>query len=69
MGWIVCIGLVLTLTLVTYDENKDIPASDWSKTGRVVFETFYRPVWAMAISWLIFACATGYGGKFANNAY
>lgn len=61
LGWMVSIGLILTLTLVTYDQNRDFNDS-WSHTSRVAFETLYRPLWSVAMSWLIFACATGYGG-------
>ncbi|KAK3779020.1 hypothetical protein RRG08_034278 [Elysia crispata] len=32
----------------------------------MVHETFSRPVWALVLSWIVLACATGHGG-FINS--
>lgn len=68
IGWIVAIGLAFTITMVTYDENKDdvTIVKGWPKAGRVVHETFSRPLWAMVIGWIVLACSSGYGG-FINS--
>jgi len=69
IGWIVAIGTALTLTLVSYDENRDyttITEGNWPLYGRVILETFRRPVWALVLSWIVIACVSGYGG-FINS--
>merc|ERR1711874_83947 len=59
---------MLTITMVTYDENKDLATLSigWPMGGRLVHETFSRPVWALIIGWIVLACTSGYGG-FINS--
>lgn len=66
--WIVAIAGSLTLCLVTHDENKNLMTdpTGWSRTGRAIFETFSRPLWAVIVGWVVLACATGNGG-FINS--
>ncbi|GFO30235.1 nose resistant to fluoxetine protein 6-like [Plakobranchus ocellatus] len=68
IGWFFAMAIMLTLTLVTYDENKDIMTdpSGWPVGGKMVHETLSRPVWAMILGWIVVACATGHGG-FINS--
>jgi peptidoglycan/LPS O-acetylase OafA/YrhL len=69
-GWVVAIGVCFTATMVTYDENNDMATiggkSNWPLAGRLIHETFYRPVWALVIGWIVLACESGYGG-FINS--
>ena len=68
LGWLLAIGFMLTVTLVTYDENKD-PVSDpdgWPVEGKVVYEVLSRPGWALMLGWIVVACATGHGGKYSG---
>ncbi|GFR60174.1 nose resistant to fluoxetine protein 6-like [Elysia marginata] len=68
IGWFFSMAAMLTVTLVTYDENKD-PIGDpdgWPVGGKMAHETLSRPVWALVLSWIVLACATGYGG-FINS--
>lgn len=37
-----------------------------SATGAILYAAFARAVWGAVIGWIIFACHTGYGGKFSN---
>ncbi|XP_005101742.1 nose resistant to fluoxetine protein 6-like [Aplysia californica] len=64
LGWLVAIGLTATITLVTYDENNDMATimEGWPMAGRLIHETFSRPVWALIIGWIVLACSSGYGG-------
>jgi hypothetical protein len=32
--------------------------------GAVLYAAFARPVWAVVVGWIIFACHAGYGGKY-----
>ena len=64
IGWFLAMAAMFTVTLVTYDENKD-PINDpdgWPVGGKLVHETFSRPVWALVLSWIVLTCATGHGG-------
>ena len=40
----------------------DNTRSDWTMQGWVAFEVFQRPMLVAGVSWIIFACSTGYGG-------
>ena len=68
LGWLLAIGFMLTVTLVTYDENKD-PVNEpngWPVGGKVAYEVLSRPGWALMLGWIVVACATGHGG-FINS--
>ncbi len=46
------------------DANEYIVAGEEpSLASRVIFNTFHRIGWGLALGWLIFACFHGYGGK------
>ncbi|RUS70552.1 hypothetical protein EGW08_021681, partial [Elysia chlorotica] len=64
IGWVVAVGFMLTVTLVTYDENKDFNTdpSGWPVGGKLVYEMLCRPGWALMLGWVVLACATGHGG-------
>ncbi|KAK3779013.1 hypothetical protein RRG08_034271 [Elysia crispata] len=68
IGWILAVGFMLTVTLVTYDENKNLftDPSGWPVEGKVVYEMLSRPGWAVMLGWIVVACATGHGG-FINS--
>ncbi|GFO30227.1 nose resistant to fluoxetine protein 6-like [Plakobranchus ocellatus] len=68
LGWILAIGIMFTVTLITYDENKDLTSdpSGWPVAGKTVYEMLSRPMWAVMLGWIVIACATGYGG-FINS--
>lgn len=70
LGWLLAIGLALTLTLVSYDDNNDWEnihtTGNWPRVGRVLMESLQRPLWALVIGWIVLACSSGYGG-FINS--
>ncbi|KAK7093037.1 hypothetical protein V1264_008693 [Littorina saxatilis] len=63
-GWVVAFIFSTFLTLITYEENRYLlqDASGWSVATRTVHESLQRPLWALVVCWVVFACATGNGG-------
>lgn len=40
--------------------------AEYNSISDAFYGAFHRPVWALALAWIIFACHKGYGG---NNQY
>ncbi|GFO39285.1 nose resistant to fluoxetine protein 6-like [Plakobranchus ocellatus] len=68
LGWLLAICIMLTITFVTYDENKELTTDPdgWPVAGKMVLEMLSRPMWAIMLGWVVIACASGYGG-FVNS--
>ncbi|XP_046381394.2 nose resistant to fluoxetine protein 6-like [Haliotis rufescens] len=65
IGWILTFAVGLTLCYVTYDyraEGKD----PWPRWGTSIYESFGRPLWAMCVAWIVYACHNGKGGIINN---
>ena len=71
-GWVVSTitGLVLVYGMGDYySVNLGCLAKDaqcFSTAGAVLYAAFARAAWGAVIAWIIFACHTGYAGKFPN---
>jgi len=39
---------------------------DPDKLKETLYTTLSRPVWSLGVSWVIFACVSGYGGKYCK---
>ncbi|XP_038214627.1 O-acyltransferase like protein-like [Zerene cesonia] len=66
MNWVVVIAmwmLSLAMFAVIFYYTYEIMQLDWDNQ---IFDNFYnsfgRPIWSLALSWVIFACIHGYGG-------
>jgi len=60
IGWVLSIALNLTMVLSLYHYfNLEKFMSDALSS---VYGGLSRPAWALSVAWVIFACATGYGG-------
>ncbi|XP_013404100.1 nose resistant to fluoxetine protein 6-like [Lingula anatina] len=57
--WLVSLGVIFMLTYVRHDEDQNGP---WEKDAAIAYEVISRPLWALALGWVVIACATGYGG-------
>ena len=64
VGWILSIGIILTCIygLIPFlNENLEF---EMNPLMCVIFGTFSRIGWAIAVGWIIFACLSGYGGYY-----
>lgn len=62
-GWCVAITLAL-LTLYGPDKNDRIDdRKPFTRLENIMYATFARSAWSLAIAWVIFACQRGLGGK------
>ncbi|XP_013404080.1 nose resistant to fluoxetine protein 6 [Lingula anatina] len=61
--WIVSLALVTLIIFIRHDETEN---GQWGKTETIAYEVVSKPLWAVAVGWIIIACATGYGG-FINS--
>ncbi|XP_035828349.1 O-acyltransferase like protein-like [Aplysia californica] len=60
IGWAVAVATGLA---VVYGIHDDITAEDPSSTEvAALYNTMARSAWSVAISWVVIACASGYGG-------
>lgn len=57
--WLVGVTCALTTVFIMYDWNRGEHPTEWAQ-GSVAFSQ--RLLWAIWLSWLTFACATGRGG-------
>lgn len=60
--WMVVIALALLCVLLPREQWKE-NTSFWPKEFQATFEALVRPIWAMCIAWVIYACHTGLGGQ------
>ncbi|BFZ22751.1 hypothetical protein BsWGS_25791 [Bradybaena similaris] len=60
LGWVVSGVVIILLPYITYLENRE-GGQAWSGLQTAVYEAISRPAWALAVSWVIFACSTGQG--------
>ena len=60
MGWLLSIGICCACVYGPYsDGNKHVLSVEES----AAFYGLMRTGWGVAVSWIIFSCATGYGGR------
>ncbi|XP_043190539.1 nose resistant to fluoxetine protein 6-like [Amphibalanus amphitrite] len=59
--WTVMAAMALTIVYSTHQWNKD-PQATYTMAEAVSYGSLHRLGWAIAISWVVFACVTGYGG-------
>lgn len=61
IGWALATGTAL---LVLYGLYDDINGERLSTDVAALYNTVHRTVWGACVAWVIFACATGYGGTY-----
>ena len=60
IGWATCLFVCASVVYGPYT-NKD--SHIFSLNESVAYHALHRTGWGIAVSWIIFACATGHGGK------
>lgn len=58
--WVITVA---SLVACVFGGYKTLPTAHDHQYSKALFNTFARPAWALGISWMIFACSLGYGGK------
>ncbi|RZC31744.1 nose resistant to fluoxetine protein 6-like, partial [Asbolus verrucosus] len=59
MMWAICLATLLTCVL---GGHGTLRGKEYDRMGNSFHIAFVRPVWSIAISWIILACITNYGG-------
>lgn len=65
--WALSLFIVAVLPFITYEQYKP-NGRKWTGLQTAFFEALSRPIWGMALSWIIFACSCGQGGKQYSGA-
>ncbi|XP_060083287.1 O-acyltransferase like protein-like [Ylistrum balloti] len=60
-GWTIATAVALTLKYSIYSFNRE-GGEPWTKLQNAFYEAFDRPVWAMCVAWVVFACHNNMGG-------
>ena len=60
LGWLVCVGICLSVVYGPYTD-KDL-SHIFTMEQSIAYHSLSRTGWGIAICWIVFACATGYGG-------
>lgn len=66
VGWVLAIGLGLSSVYGVYTFYKE-GGRPFNKAENVIYGTFSRFVWGLALAWVIYACNKGYGSKFVQS--
>ncbi|KAF3849194.1 hypothetical protein F7725_015691 [Dissostichus mawsoni] len=63
LGWIFCLSVMAAVIGLSYI-LKETPASP--SVPHALYQGLHRPLWALAVTWIILACEDGYGGLIKN---
>jgi peptidoglycan/LPS O-acetylase OafA/YrhL len=58
--WAVCFGTMLTCVL---GGHSTLRGEEYDRWGNAFYIALVRPVWSLAVSWVILACTNDYGGE------
>ncbi|GFR74314.1 nose resistant to fluoxetine protein 6 [Elysia marginata] len=65
MMWTLNIGVGICLAMMNHVQWRH-GSGHWDKPSLAVFESLSRPLWSLAVAWVIFACNTGRAGPIAK---
>ncbi|XP_020498672.2 O-acyltransferase like protein [Labrus bergylta] len=63
LGWSCCLSVMAALVGLAYVLKETPP---YPSVPHALYQGLHRPVWALAVTWIIVACEEGYGG-FINS--
>ena len=61
IGWAVAIAFALATLYGKYGSFKE-GGRPFNRAENVIYESFSRFAWGVALAWVIFICHSGYGG-------
>ncbi|KAK7896535.1 hypothetical protein WMY93_021860 [Mugilogobius chulae] len=62
-GWLCCLGGMALLVGLSYILSE---APSHPSVPHALYQSLHRPLWALAVTWIILACEGGYGGVVNN---
>lgn len=68
LGWVIALTVGLFLVYCGYTELQE-GGQPWSQPVRTAYESLSRPAFAACVSWVIYACHTGRGGKSVRSHF
>ena len=63
-GWIIAIGCMIITGISAHPFQQK--SYQYSAVDAAFYSALTRPLWSLAIAWIIFSCASGFGGKSSN---
>ncbi|KAK3799762.1 hypothetical protein RRG08_025377 [Elysia crispata] len=63
--WTLSIAVAVCLSLINHAQWRH-GSAHWGNTSLAVLESLSRPLWSLAVAWVILACNTGRAGPIAN---
>jgi hypothetical protein len=67
LGWAVATTFAMLYLYGVYSSNTG--TKHLNEDVSALYYATFRTAWGLAIAWVIFACATGYGGKLKQPLY
>lgn len=62
MGWFISLFFIGLMVFGTYDNQNPNPVVHLNRAENILFQSTCRPIWAMALGFMIFSCTLGQGG-------
>ena len=67
-GWCVAIVLALSTLYGEYSAMRKNNPKPFTRAENIIYGTFSRGAWGLALAWVIFACHRGLGGKGCSDS-
>ena len=66
LGWVLAIvvGMSIVYGLYPYYNPSEGFFKEMNPDVAALYESTHRFAWSLAVAWVVFACVTGYGGRY-----